>query len=303
MSDGATRPSPSLKLVSGVKSLVRGAVEFLPPPRSARRAVVLCYHSVHPAAPFASATPELFDAQLKWLQEHCDVISLRDLDAARRELGERPLVALTFDDGYVDNYQFAFPRLRKRGLTATLFLTAGFIERDPMVVGRMGRLWGAAIDEVEALTWAQVREMRDGGMEFGSHTWSHPNLTQLDDEVVGRELVTSREAIEAQLGEAVDALAYPFGKPKRHVTDSTIALAAGAGYALGVIVLPRGVRSVDSPLRIPRFTIGWDTPEELAAKVSGRLDGHGVVHERAPAWLDRMVSGGDDVAVDEGMRP
>src|SRR5947208_12265236 len=77
------------------------------------REVVLCYHSIHPSRQIASADPDLFRRQLDWLGEHCDVVTLDEiLTRARAADGSRrPAVALTFDDGYEDNFTHAYPLL------------------------------------------------------------------------------------------------------------------------------------------------------------------------------------------------
>jgi len=99
----------------------------------AGRAVVLRYHRVggSKGEPLPLAvTPEEFDAQLAFLKERCEVVTARTVAEAIVE--ERVLppnaVAITFDDGYEDNFSIAFPILRKHGLTACFFLTAGWIE-------------------------------------------------------------------------------------------------------------------------------------------------------------------------------
>src|SRR4029453_17015259 len=99
-------------------------------PRS-HRIAVLCYHSVHPSNGFASATPALFERHLAWLDEHCTLVpygSIPDLIAAPRD--DRPVVAVTFDDGYEDNHTYALPLLLERGIPATVFITPGLIDRD-----------------------------------------------------------------------------------------------------------------------------------------------------------------------------
>jgi peptidoglycan/xylan/chitin deacetylase (PgdA/CDA1 family) len=216
-------------------------------------------------------------------------VSLRDIKR-RSSASTKPRVAITFDDGYRDNYQFALSRLLDKGFTATFFLIAGFIEGDRAVRERLAGAWGVSPGDVAPLEWGDVRAMRAEGMEFGSHTWSHANLARLEDAAAAHELVHSRELIQERLGEKIASVAYPFGKPRRHFTDETISLAAGAGYEWGVMVLPRGVRASDHRLRIPRFALGEDSVARLSHKVSGSMDGQGVLRELAPAWLDRFVS-------------
>jgi peptidoglycan/xylan/chitin deacetylase (PgdA/CDA1 family) len=251
------------------------------------RRVVLCYHSVNPSPSYLSLSPELFDAHLEWLQGHCDVVSLSDLVA--RPAAGRPQVAITFDDGYADNHAHAFPLLAARGLTATFFVTAGFLERDDGVMAQLADTWRTPVEQLAPLTWEQVEEMRSAGMTFGSHTWSHPNLMRIDPADAEHELRLSRRVLEARLSAPVSAIAYPWGKLRRHVTERTFAAAARAGYQLGVFSLPRRVRESDPPLRIPRFGVGSEPVESMAGKVSGAIDWHAAVHERMPAALARRL--------------
>jgi len=79
-----------------------------------RRRVILCYHSVHATTPFASVSPAVFADHLDWLTDNCDVVPLVDIrDGAAQS--QRPRVAITFDDGYLDNFVHAFPMLARAG--------------------------------------------------------------------------------------------------------------------------------------------------------------------------------------------
>jgi peptidoglycan/xylan/chitin deacetylase (PgdA/CDA1 family) len=265
-----------------------GARRIVPPPDRLGRRVILCYHSVNPADGYLSLSPELFEAHLEWLQSHCTVMALSDLVADRGRAAE-PRVAITFDDGYADNHAHALPILARRGLTATFFLTAGFLERDDAVMAQLAETWHTPVDQLAPLSWGQVEEMRAAGMSFGSHTWGHRNLARIEDAEVQRELTRSREVLEARLAAPVPAIAYPWGKLRRHVTERTFATAAGTGYRLGVFSLPRPVRESDPPLRIPRFGVGAEPVASVAGKVGGAIDWHAAVHERMPALLARAL--------------
>jgi len=258
---------------------------------SERRVVVLCYHSIHPQKAFSSATPELLAQHLVWLKTHCRLIPFSQaLQAAQKERGDRPFVAVTFDDGYADNYEYAFPLLRQYGVPATFFVTVGMVERDPGVLERVQALRGASLKDIRPLTWQQVRELCDAGMTIGSHTWSHANLARLAPEESREELRRSREVLEDRLGKAVRVLAYPFGKPRRHFTSRTLELAAEVGYQMAAAVVFRGVNAVDPALSIPRFFVTRDSMETLAGKVIGAWDWLGWWQERGPLWLARLVS-------------
>ena len=101
-----------------------------------------------------------------------------------------------------------------------------------------------------AMSWDQVREMASTGIEFGSHTVSHPVLTQLDDVALDRELVESRETIAAQIGRSVDIIAYPVGGP-RAFDSRVIAAVQRAGYRLGLSY----VSGVNQLHRFNRFAV------------------------------------------------
>lgn len=266
------------------------AARALPRPDLATRRLILCYHSIHPSAHYASASPEMFAAHLDCLRATVDIVDLREIVAAADHgPSTRPRVALTFDDGYADNYEFAFPLLAERGITATFFVTVGFLERDPEVMSRLAGIWRTPRDELSPLAWRQVEEMRAAGMQFGSHTWSHPNLSELSPAQAASELDRSKAILEDRTGERVDAVAYPFGKWRQHVDETTLTLARAAGYAYGYASLPRAIASRDDQLRIPRFGVGDDTVADLSAKVSGEIDWHAAVHEHLPRQVSRAL--------------
>lgn len=274
------------------RALKRTAVVLMKPVSPGQfssRVVVLCYHSVHPSIPFTSATPELFERNLQWLRENCDVIRFSDVTQTRPRPA-RAAVAITFDDGYADNYEHAFPLLQRYGLPATFFVTAGFVERDPRVMDRFQRLRSCPSGHIRPLTWAQIREMADAGMEIGAHTYSHPNLAALNGAACRAELIASKDILEQRIGRVVSTMAYPFGKPGRHFNRETLAHAAESGYSYAAAVLFRALRTNDSPLAIPRITVGMDDISTLREKVSGQWDIVGTWQERAPLWAARIVS-------------
>ena len=162
------------------KKTIAGAAATLPLGQTANRAIILCYHSIHPSKRFSSASPELFDRHLAWLGEHADVVSLADVRSVLPN--GRPRVAITFDDGYDDNYEHAFPILERHAMKATFFVTAGLLERDEAVVERFATtLRRCPRADVEPMSWGQARELHTAGHEIGAHTWSHPNLAELGD--------------------------------------------------------------------------------------------------------------------------
>jgi peptidoglycan/xylan/chitin deacetylase (PgdA/CDA1 family) len=258
------------------------------------RVVCLCYHSIHQSTSFASVSPDMFERHLAWLSETCDVIPFHGmLEAAFAAQRTRPAVSITFDDGYADNHEVAFPLLRKYRLPATIFVTTGLVDGDPAVHARFGKLRGVSVDEIRALSWSQVRELQDEGVHIGAHTYSHPNLVKLDPAGAAKELVRSKATLEERLGRPVNALAYPFGKPRRHFDHDVLRLAQETGYVYGAAILFRGVKPDDCRLALPRFFAARNSVSDLAAKVRGEHDSLGMWQERIPLRLARAVSSRD----------
>jgi peptidoglycan/xylan/chitin deacetylase (PgdA/CDA1 family) len=200
-------------------------------------------------------------------------------------------VAITFDDGYADNYEYAFPLLAKWCIPAAFFVTVGLLEKDSSIVERFC-IWrnGASYEDVRPLEWSQVKEMMRAGMEVGSHTYSHANLARLDPASAEVELRLSREILQDRLGERITMMAYPFGRPKLHFTRESVEVARRVGYEYGAAVVFRGVRDSDSPFAIPRFFVTRDEVNVLKGKILGTWDLLGRWHETAPLWLMRMLS-------------
>ena len=256
-----------------------------------QRRVVFCYHSVHPEPRPLCSSPDLFERHIEWLKERCHVTSLADLVSGAGTRTGKPLVAITFDDGYEDNHSYVLPLLAKHRIPATFFITAGFVERDPVVLGRFHQLLGS--DVGASLDWEQVRELHASGMAIGSHTYSHPNLARLTRAQTVEELRVSADLISDRLAAAVDLFAYPFGKPRVHFTTTTTEVVAAAGYSLAAAVTFRGVLASDSRLSIPRFFTDGDSLAKLEAKIRGDYDAVGWWQEHCPLSIMRLVSPDD----------
>ncbi len=184
-------------------------------------ATLLTYH--HVAARPAGAdkaslyvSPDAFARQLDTLlAAGFQVISLDQLSEGfeRVDLPSRA-VAITFDDGFRDNYEAAFPLLRRRGLTAAFFVTTGWIGRESPEAG-------------DFMSEDDLRELAEAGMTIGSHGVSHRRLARLPLDEARRELIDSKARLEAILGRPVRWLAYPSGSFSPEIAR----LAREAGYA------------------------------------------------------------------------
>jgi len=149
-------------------------------------------------------------------------------------------VLLTFDDGYADNYQLAVPILQKYGFTATFNIITGMVGNP------------------DYMTWDQVVELDRQGLEIGSHTASHPDLTLLSAADLNLELTGSAESLKSHLGHPVYWLCYPAGK----YDEDVLKYARAAGYLLAVTTKPGENQSSDEPLALLRYRVRSDTTVE-----------------------------------------
>ena len=179
---------------------------------------VLNYHQVNDKfKTVLTMTPKNFDAQMKYLHDHdYHSISQAEFNAymsGEGDLPDRP-VMITFDDGYVDNYEHAYPIMKKYGYRGTIFLIMNLMNKPGY------------------LTWDMVKKMSDDGMEFGSHTLSHKPLTSFDEAGLRHELRDSKTYIEKKTGKPCTFIAFPEGKFNDQVMEET--KAAGYKYAFTV---------------------------------------------------------------------
>ena len=186
---------------------------------------VLAYHTVADYSRTLPAgidtSPRAFAAQMSRLKARWQVMPLADVVSAFNEGRELPgnAIAITFDDGYRDNYLNAFPVIRDLNLPATIFCVAE----------HMGGVWPAADWGGEAkpmLTADDMQEMLDAGVSFGVHGFRHTDLTKLSAEEVAADLTRAREKMTSLTGKMPAFLSYPFGMYDERVKES----AAGVGF-------------------------------------------------------------------------
>jgi peptidoglycan/xylan/chitin deacetylase (PgdA/CDA1 family) len=212
--------------------------------------LVLCYHALSARWPAdLSVTPDAFGNQMELLAAR-GYRGVTFAEAIRARPGTR-VVAVTFDDAFSSVLRHARPVLDALGFAGSVYVVTGSTGDDrPTAWAGTDRWLGGPFEaELEALGWDELRQLADAGWEIGSHTATHPHLTELDDEALERELATSRAVVEDRLGRPCPTLAYPYGD----VNDRVVAAARRAGYdAAGA--LPSGL-SGDDPLRWPRIGI------------------------------------------------
>jgi len=183
------------------------------------RVPILVYHIIRPSYPSDSPavkslaqTPEVFDAQMQYLADAgYRVIPFSALENNLKDgapLPPHPIV-ISLDDGWSDQFTYAFPLLKKYQYPATFFVFTN-------PIGSRG-----------FLTWEELRTLRDAGMTIGAHTRSHPFLTKITDPaILWREIAGSKQTLEKNLGITVNEFAYPFGR----YDAAIVAMVEKAGY-------------------------------------------------------------------------
>ena len=176
---------------------------------------------------------------------------------------------LTFDDGYTELAEHAYPLLADLGFTATTFVVTDFIGRD--------NTWDVRYTwrRLRHLAWDAIERWQARGFTFASHGATHARLTWLSDAAVTQELGGSRETLKSRLGaDAARAVAYPFGA----VDARIVRLARAAGYELGFGRVWGGggeARDHGHPFQLPRVPAYmwdvWDVPFGLRNDTLGAL--------------------------------
>jgi peptidoglycan/xylan/chitin deacetylase (PgdA/CDA1 family) len=181
---------------------------------------IMIYHSVRPHIQGESkyqdiydVTPELFESELTELESRgFTTVTFKDLDAYLSNGQPLPAraIILSFDDGWRNQYTYAYPLLKKHRMKGTFFIFSGAIgSRDAF------------------MNWDQVKEMHDAGMEISGHSYTHPMLPKVyGEKELYRELSMSKTMIEEHIGEPVTAFAYPFGMYDKRIVSAV----KNAGY-------------------------------------------------------------------------
>ena len=238
---------------------------------------VLMYHRVTCLDAFDQLTvsPARFEAQMRLLASRRRVVGLLDgLRALREGPLLAPMVAVTFDDGYLDNLIEAVPILQRYRIPATIFVTTRFCDQ-VAVHPRYAAQPGPRLH----LDWAEVSHLAGmPGIEIGSHTHTHPYLPRVSDAQAVDEIAGSRDVIAARLGRPVRALCYPSGD----LGAREARLARDAGYAAAVTVAP-GVNHADcDPMLVCRTEVTErDDERAFMLKLDGAFDPlHRLLHLR-----------------------
>jgi len=225
-----------------------------------RKLPILLYHKIEELPPRPGylrnfVTPAQFAAQLEALRKWgYTPIALEDWLAARTNPANMPVrpIVLTLDDGYVSNYETAWPILQRYDASATIFLVADFLGKT--------NAWDSSEPQVPLLNVQQITKMQAAGIRFGSHSSTHRSLIALSEANARVELTDAKNKLESILAQPVLTFAYPYN----HNNWKTRSLARKAGYQAAV--LGRGMVNAPwtSPWALRRILIHVGTTlEEL----------------------------------------
>jgi peptidoglycan/xylan/chitin deacetylase (PgdA/CDA1 family) len=285
-----------------------------PPPKTSRpvvdqtaQTIIFCYHRFVEKVryPGTEITPAAFEAQMKSLKDHgITVIGMQDFLAWKR--GEKSIpprcAVISFDDGWKSQYEVAWPILKKLGYPLTLFI---------YTEGVRGGLLGGG----EAITWEQLADMRDNGVDIQAHTATHQDLreghgimvfaagakrtkTKLTgpqyEQWLQSEVVAPKQLLEQRLAVKVNCFAVPFGNYNDHVKE----VARNAGYEAMFTVYGQPL-TFNSPIdSLGRYAIEANKPkvfDDAMKMIGSSAGGAAAASVVGPADVSPQPADGDTV--------
>lgn len=198
---------------------------------------VLCYHDVNPKqSNDLLLDPQKFKAEMQYLKDANYIpITMSEFYGFLRENKQIPekSVLITFDDGYKGNYTYAYPILKEFNFKATIFMISDFVDNDLY------------------LSKDELKELSNNGIEIGSHTAKHDNLSELNKASQITTMKNSKKSLETILGKPVDCIAYPFGKSNSYTREA----AKECAYKLGFNLNGKMADKSDNTYNIDRLYI------------------------------------------------
>lgn len=247
-------PIPAPPTASAVKGAVQSTTRPTPLP-SKISIPVLNYHSVTiDPGNVVVISPAKLAEQLKYLHDHgytpvslatfISLIEGEDVEAAP----EKP-VLLTFDDGYIDNYEQAMPLLAKYAFPATLFISPGMNNQEGY------------------LNWEQIKKLQEAGWDIQPHGMTHPHLPRLSADQQAFEILEAKKQIEENLGTKADVYCYPYGEYNK----TTLKLLKDHGFRYAFTIEQGNSTNQQSPYLLKRhFINGEEGLKSFIRKLSTR---------------------------------
>lgn len=228
---------------------------------------ITAFHRVNDFMPVddsLTCPPETFRAFCSFFKEQYEVVRLSEQVRARREgKPTRGTLSITFDDGYLDNYAVAAPILQDLGLTATFFVTTGFVQSNSIP------FWDRDLPRQPGwMSWEQVRELANAGFDIGCHTVTHIDMGKCSPDQIRAELRESRAELEQRLGRSVTLFAYPFGA-RDNITETSRGIVREEGFDCCVSCCGGVNLDNTDPFELNRLPIShwFETPYQMAAEI------------------------------------
>ena len=231
------------------------------------RAVVVAFHRVNDLVTpdGLSVSVRMFERYCRFFRRYFRVVPLSDV-VAKLEQGRRfdRELAITFDDGYLDNFENAAPVLERLSLPATFFVVSEWI--GTRVVPAWDEQQGVSLPWME---WDHVRSLRRRGFAIGAHTRTHANLGKLAGDAACEEIRGARRDLEARLGTAIELFAYPYGRPENIARESRD-LIRGAGFRCCCSCYGGTIGPADDPFYLPRIPISpwYSSPHQFGLEAA-----------------------------------
>jgi len=254
-----------LVLLAAAWFAVRYVWEILPiyiysePPvgdTNASQIPVLMYHKISPDPKSGGlgmrVTPASFNRQMQYLAKNgyhtVQLTELTDFINEDKTLPPKSIV-ITFDDGYLDNYKYAFPILKKYGFTAAVFIVTDYIGKtnDFDAVKKLQPV-------NQLLGWNEIDQMSDYGITIGAHTLNHISLTDITLPEARYEIENCKLVLEEHLKTTVETFAYPYG----HHNSQLEEIVRESGYTIAVTTDQGLVTPESDPYAIKRVRIRGD---------------------------------------------
>jgi peptidoglycan/xylan/chitin deacetylase (PgdA/CDA1 family) len=217
--------------------------------------VVLYYHGVN------KADIGRFKKQMEYLARRCTVVKASEIMVADMD-GAKNVVAITFDDAFINVKENAIPVLKEYRLPASIFVPVADLGQRPH--------WGIPEDCPDknefVMSRQEILELDKDGFDVYSHTLSHPRLTELNEDKLLTELKDSKQILEKLVGHEVIGISYPYGSHD----DRVCRIAKKCGYRLGFTIEPHTINNATGLLKIGRFSVSpRDSLARFKLKVSG----------------------------------
>lgn len=230
-------------------------------------AIVVAFHRVEDAAGTDGLTVSVraFELYCRFFARHFTVVPLSAIvDGLERGASLHGQLAITFDDGYRDNFENAAALLDRFGLPATFFVVSDWIGTD--VVPWWDRERGGPRPW---MSWDEVRRLRRRGFEIGAHTRTHVDLGAVPESVARHEIAGARRRLEDGIGDSVDLFAYPYGR-RANLTEANRRLVRDAGFRCCCSCFGGLVTRGSDPFRLARVPLSpwYSSPHQFGFEVA-----------------------------------